>query len=166
LNDTTLFNSPTAGGGGTSSVFARPHYQDGVAAKVGSARGFPDIAMSAAVDGSALVFLDAQLGAGPAGFYLVGGTSEASPMFAGIVAIADQYAGHDLGLLNPALYKLSASHASGIVDVTAGTNTVTFGQNGSEHTVLGWDAVNGYDLASGVGTVDAALFVPELAAAH
>jgi subtilase family serine protease len=51
------------------------------------------------------------------------------------------------------------------VDVTAGTSTVTFPQGGSEHTVPGWDGVAGYDLASGVGTVNAALFVPELAAA-
>ena len=57
--------------------------------------------MSAAVDGSALVYLDASAGQGPAGYYLVGGTSEASPEFAGIVAIADQVAGHGLGLINP-----------------------------------------------------------------
>ena len=42
---------------------------------------------------------------GPAGFYLIGGTSEASPEFAGIIAIADQVAGHGLGLINPALYR-------------------------------------------------------------
>ena len=42
---------------------------------------------------------------------------------------------------------------------------VTSPQGGSEHTVRGWDAVNSYDLASGVGTIDAAQFVPELVAA-
>ncbi len=42
---------------------------------------------------------------------------------------------------------------------------MTFPQNGSVHTVLGWDAVKGYDLSSGVGTIDAAQFVPELVAA-
>jgi subtilase family serine protease len=164
-NDTNLENSPTAGAGGRSTVFRRPAYQDTVANEVGSARGVPDISMSAAVDGAALVYLDATVGAGPAGFYLVGGTSEASPLFAGVVAIADQYAGHGLGLLNPALYQMETDHDPGIVDVTAGTNTVTFPQNGSVHTVRGWDAVKGYDLASGLGTIDAALFVPELVAA-
>lgn len=164
-NDTNLFASPAASGGGFSTVFPRPAYQDTVAGTVGSSRGVPDISMSAAVDGAALVFLDANAAQGPAGFYLFGGTSEASPMFAGIVSIADQLAGHGLGLLNPALYQMEAAHAPGIVDVTAGTNTVTFPQGGSVHTVRGFDAVNGYDLASGVGTIDAALFVPELVAA-
>ncbi len=164
-NDTNLFNSPAASGGGLSVAFHRPAYQDTVAGAVGNSRGVPDISMSSAVDGAALVFLDANAAQGPAGFYLFGGTSEASPMFAGIVAIADQVAGHGLGLLNPALYKMEAAHDPGIVDVTAGTNTVTFPQGGSVHTVRGFDAVSGYDLASGVGTIDAALFVPELVAA-
>jgi subtilase family serine protease len=164
-NDTNLFGSPAATTGGLSTVFKRPAYQNSVAGAVGSARGNPDISMSAAVDGAALVFLDAEAAQGPAGFYLIGGTSEATPEFAGIVAIADQVAGHGLGLINPALYQMEAAHDPGIVDVTAGTNTVTFPQGGSVHTVRGWDAVNGYDLASGVGTIDAAQFVPELVAA-
>jgi subtilase family serine protease len=164
-NDTNLFGSPAAGGGGPSTVFPRPSYQNSVAGAVGNWRGVPDISLSAAVDGSALVFLDADAAQGPAGYYLIGGTSEASPEFSGIVAIADQMAGHGLGLINPALYQMEAAHDPGIVDVTGGTNTVTFPQGGSEHTVRGWDAVNGYDLASGVGTIDAAQFVPELVAA-
>src|SRR5215471_11502031 len=164
-NDTNLFNSPAASSGGVSMVFPRPAYQNGVAGAVGNWRGNPDISMSAAVDGSALVFLDAEAAQGPAGYYLIGGTSEATPEFAGIVAIADQVAGHGLGLINPALYQMEAAHDAGIVDVTYGTNTVTFPQDGGVHTVRGWDAVTGYDLASGVGTIDAAQFVPELVAA-
>lgn len=164
-NDTALFGSPAAGGGGTSSVFARPWYQNEVAATVGSSRGFPDISMSAAVNGAALVYLNANAAQGTAGFYLIGGTSEASPEFAGIIAIADQMAGHGLGLINPALYAMEAAGAPGLVDVTAGNNTVTFAQSGATHTVRGFAAVSGYDLSSGVGTVNAALFVPELVAA-
>ena len=164
-NDTALFGSPAAGGGGISTVFARPSYQNSVAGTVGSARGFPDISMSAAVNGAALVYLSAAAAQGPAGFYLIGGTSEASPEFSGIIAIADQMAGHGLGLINPALYAMEAAGAPGLVDVTRGNNTVTFPQNGATHTVHGWAAVDGYDLASGVGTVNAALFVPELVAA-
>src|SRR5262252_703717 len=164
-NDTNLFNSPAASTGGLSTVFPRPSYQGGVAGAVGHSRGVPDISMSAAVDGAALVYLDSKAAGGPAGFYLIGGTSEATPEFAGIVAIADQVAGHGLGLLNPALYKMEAANDRGIVDVTAGTNTVTFPQGGSVHTVLGWDAVKRYDLTTGVGTINAAQFVPELVAA-
>ncbi|MGD0685459.1 MAG: S53 family peptidase [Streptosporangiaceae bacterium] len=164
-NDTKLFGSPAAGAGGRSTVFKRPSYQDGVAGAVGTARGVPDISMSAAVNGAALVYLDSAATGGAAGFYLIGGTSEASPLLAGVVAIADQYAGHGLGLLNPALYKMEAAHDPGIVDVTEGYNTVVFPQDGRNRTVPGWTAAKGYDLASGVGTVNAALFVPELVAA-
>ena len=164
-NDTALLGSPAAGGGGRSSIFARPSYQNGVTSTVGGSRGYPDVAMSAAVNGAALVYLSAAAAQGPAGFYLFGGTSESSPLMSGVIAIADQMAGHGLGLINPALYDLAASGAPGIVDVTTGNNTVTFTQGGATHTVMGWHAVGGYDLASGVGTVDAALFVPELVAA-
>ena len=108
---------------------------------------------------------NAKAAQGPAAFYLIGGTSEASPLFSGVVAIADQAAGHGLGLLNPALYKMAAAGDPGLVDVTGGTNTVTFPQGGSVHTVPGFDAVKNYDLSSGLGTLDAAQFVPELVAA-
>jgi len=152
-----------AGGGGLSSVFPRPAYQDGVASVTGDHRGIPDISMSAACSGLVVTY-DSFPGA-PAGWYVDCGTSEASPLFAGIVALTDQVAGHSLGLINPALYTLSADHAPGIVDVTTGNNTVEFFQNGQLVRVNGYSAGPGYDLASGVGTVDAALFVPELAAA-
>jgi subtilase family serine protease len=147
--------------GGTSVIFGRPGYQNGVARVVGRQRGVPDISMSGACSG--LVVTYQSYGGQPAGWYVVCGTSEASPLFAGIVALADQVAHHSLGLINPALYALSAAHAPGLVDVTQGNNTVSFSQNGKTYTVPGFSAKPGYDLASGVGTVNAALFVPELA---
>jgi hypothetical protein len=49
------------------------------------------------------------------------------------------------------------------VDVTSGNNTVSFTQNGKLYTIKGYSATKGYDLASGVGTVNGADFVPELA---
>jgi subtilase family serine protease len=156
--------NPLAGGGGKSIIFTRPGYQDGVSSVVGNQRGVPDISMSGACNGGAIMYQSFK-GGGPPGFYVVCGTSEATPLFSGIVAIADQYAGHDLGVINPALYELSQAGAPGIVDVTSGNNTVTFTQKGVVHTVVGFPALPGYDLASGVGTVDAAKFVPELAAA-
>jgi subtilase family serine protease len=164
-NTTNLQGEPSAGGSGQSTVFIRPAYQNGVAHQAGPTRGIPDISMSASVDGSAIVYLAANVGFNGAGYYLIGGTSLATPLFAGVVAIADQMAGHGLGLLNPAIYKMYAAHAPGIVDVTSGTSTVTFFQGHGMHTVRGWDAVKGYDLATGVGTVNADLFVPELVAA-
>jgi len=147
-----------AGGGGLSGVFKRPVYQIGVTKEVGKQRGTPDISMSAAVNGAAWIYTS--FGGVSVGWHLVGGTSEASPIFSGIVALADQVAHHRLGLLNPGLYVMGAlsQHVggTGIVDVTSGNNS--FGG------VTGFDAGTGYDLASGWGTIDAAKFVPALAA--
>ncbi len=82
---------------------------------------------------------------------------------AGIVAIADQYAHKKLGFINPALYRLEQEHAPGLVDVTKGSNTVSFTQGGKTITIKGYRARPGYDLVTGAGTIDAARFVPELA---
>jgi subtilase family serine protease len=155
-NDTKLLGSPAAGGGGVSSVFARPSFQSSVASVVGTHRGVPDVALSAAVNGAAIIFQGGSWG-------LVGGTSWASPTFAGIVAVADQVAGHDLGDLNPLLYKLGAGSA-GLPDITRGNNTVSFSQGGKSYTVKGYTAVEGYDLSSGLGTVNGAKLVAALAA--
>jgi subtilase family serine protease len=153
--------SPLAGGGGKSVLFGRPAYQDGVQPVVGARRGVPDISMSAACNGAVDTY-GTYRGA-PPGWSPTCGTSEATPLFAGIVALADQVAGHRLGLINPALYRLAADGARGIVDVTSGNNTVSFSQGGSTHTVRGFAARKGYDLASGVGTVDALYLVYQLA---
>ena len=77
-----------------------------------------------------------------------GGTSAASPEFAGIVAIADQYAHRRLGLINLALYRLAAEKAPGIVDVSHGNNTVSFRQGSRAITVRGYSAKLGYDLVT------------------
>ena len=163
-NDTRTLASPTAGGGGLSDAFGRPAYQNQVKRVVGSQRGTPDVALSAAVDGAAIVYLGAYAATPqPAGYYAIGGTSEAAPLLAGVVAVADQAAGHDLGFINPRLYSIAAAHEPGRVDITTGNNTVSFRQNGVEHTVTGYAAVPGYDLASGLGTVNGDALVHELA---
>jgi subtilase family serine protease len=154
-------DTPLAGGGGKSVVFSRPAYQNGVASVVGSSRGVPDISMSGACNGGADMYQSFPGQA--AGWYPTCGTSEATPEFAGIVALADQQAGRTLGVLNPYLYAMSRFGAPGLVDIVSGNNTVSFKQAGKWHTVTGFTAEPGYDLASGVGTVNAALFVPELA---
>jgi subtilase family serine protease len=162
-NDQALFDGPAAGGGGRSHVFARPAYQNGVRHVVHARRGTPDISMSAAVDGGVLVNIGFTGGDGiTPGYYIFGGTSESAPEFAGIVAIADQHAHRRLGLLNPALYRLAARHTPGIVDITAGNNTVSFTQHGQTFTVPGFQAVTSYDMSSGLGTLDAAKLVREL----
>ena len=151
--------NPLASGGGKSVIFERPSYQNGVAPIVGQHRGVPDVSMSAACDGAVDTYQS--FGGQAPGWYPSCGTSvAATPLFAGIVALADQEAGHPLGPINSALYSLSASRGPGIVDITKGNNTVSFMQDGKLQTVKGFPAVRGYDLASGVGTVDAAKSCP------
>ncbi|MFC9328021.1 protease, partial [Kitasatospora sp. NPDC057015] len=130
-------------------------YQTGVARVTGDHRGTPDISMSAAVDGAAWTY--ESYDPTRVGWHLTGGTSEATPIFSGVVALAAQLAGHRLGQINPRLYGLALApqQFSGIVDVTAGDN--------SWDTVTGYQAAKGYDLASGLGSIDAARFVHALA---
>ncbi len=155
--------APAAGSGGVSAVFSRPSYQDGVWWVVRDRRGTPDVSMSAAVNGGVNYYesfpgvtCDSE---GPTGCWgIVGGTSEASPLFSGEVAIADQIAGHPIGLINPSLYQLGDGWGSGVTDITRGNNTVTFtNSNNVTYRVKGYNAVPGYDLASGLGTASAAL---------
>ena len=166
-NDTALFGSPAAGGGGLSTVFNRPSYQDGVASVVGTVRGEPDISASAAVDGGANIYIgftNPAYGITSPGWYIVGGTSEATPLTAGIVSLADQVAGHGLGQINPTLYQMGYSDG-GLTDITSGNNGVTFTNpdDNTTYTLAGFTAGPGYDLASGVGTPNAPQFVYDLA---
>ncbi|HET7421272.1 MAG TPA: S53 family peptidase [Candidatus Dormibacteraeota bacterium] len=153
-----------AGGGGVSAIFQRPAFQSTVKDVTGGMRGTPDISLSAAVDGAVVYYRTFPPHTPSSPFGLVAGTSEASPEFAGIVAMADQMAGQRLGNINNAMYHMKYGR-DGLVDVTQGNNT--FGpftnSNGITYTVVGYDAAAGYDLASGLGTVDAAIFVPALA---
>ena len=165
-NDTALLGQPAASGGGVSSVFSRPAWQNSVKSIVGSKRGQPDMSMSAAVNGGALVYMTIpglkDLDLKP-GYSIIGGTSEATPEFAGVVAIADQIAGHGLGLINPTLYKLGDGSSSGIKDVTLGNTTVEFKLHGKTHVVKGFTAKSGYDMATGLGYADGAVLAYKLA---
>jgi subtilase family serine protease len=149
-----------AGGGGPSAIFKRPGFQSDVKNVTGPARGTPDISLSAAVNGGVWVYYTFVNPDSP--FHIFGGTSESSPEFSGIVAMTDQVAGHRLGLINNRLYEMR----HGIVDITVGNNTITFTNTDNiTYTVVGFDAVPGYDMASGLGTINAPSFVRSLAAA-
>jgi subtilase family serine protease len=157
-NDSGVLPGGGAAGGGRSTVFPRPDFQASVAGVAGAARGVPDVSLSAAQDGGLVVYWSFDA----AGYHLIGGTSEATPLLAGLVAVADQVRGGRVGWIDPALYRMGA--ADGIADVTAGDNRFTFTDaQGRQVTVPGYSAGPGYDLASGLGTVDAALFCPMLA---
>jgi subtilase family serine protease len=159
-------DSPCASSGGASIVFPRPSFQNGVQNIVGGARGVPDVMMSGSCSGAVDTYetypapLQAYDGWDP-----TCGTSEASPLFSGEVALADQAAGHPLGDINQYLYEMGDGPRSGLEDITFGNNTVTWVQpdSGNTLTVTGYNAGPGYDLASGLGQPNAA-FPLELAA--
>ena len=86
-----------------------------------------------------------------------------------MVAIADQAAGRDLGLLNPTCMNGDGPR-SGLTDITAGNNSVSGVNAGPDFpgpfNVIGFNAVPGYDLASGLGTPNGVKLVSELAGLH
>lgn len=90
------------------------------------------------------------------------GTSAGAPFWAGIVALADQEAGHALGFINPAIYRIgrSADYHRAFHDITTGSNSITFPTG----TVTGYQATPGWDPVTGWGTPDAQALVPLLAA--
>lgn len=153
-NESAIFQDSVAGGSGLSKVFDRPWYQNDVKRVVGDERGYPDISMNAAVYESPILYWSIP-GQGTGFIIGVGGTSAATPLFAGFVAVADQVAGHDLGLINPALYRLHDAKHSGEVDVTIGNNDTP--------AVKGFPATRGYDLATGWGTINGAQLARSLA---
>jgi subtilase family serine protease len=163
-------------GGGFSQVFARPSYQNTLPAgstPIGAMRGVPDIALQASAGTGDLIYLslppDGNSGllcAGvpcSTGWYDIGGTSLATPQWAGLAAIADQLNGAGLGPLNPLLYKLASDpgkYAADFFDVTVGSNQAFA-------SISGYPATPGWDPVTGLGTPNAAALVPALvAAAH
>lgn len=147
-----------AAGGGLSEVFARPGFQSTVAPTAGAHRAVPDISLDAAPSSGLITYGSYDGG----GWSVGGGTSQAAPLLAGIVALADQRARGRVGYLNDLLYgTLAQQSGGGVVDVTTGSNDLVDGRN----AVPGYRAVPGYDLATGLGTVDGGAFVPALAAA-
>jgi subtilase family serine protease len=159
--DTVWSDGGFAGGGGRSAMFARPAYQNSVGGAVGARRGVPDVALSAGCNPGVGVYHSFR--GMTAGWTEGCGTSESTPLLAGLIALAGQAAGHSLGLVNPALYRLAAAHSAAVTDITSGSNTVSFRQGGRLRTVPGFGAKPGYDLASGVGTVKAGALVRALA---
>lgn len=150
---------PRAGGGGFSRLIARPSYQDGVAG-IGATRGVPDVAADADPrTGLALVIA----GSGAQKLHVgAGGTSAGAPFWAGVVALADQQAGHPLGDIDPALYAIArgAHGATAFHDVTSGGNSMALGGT----TIAGYQARRGWDAVTGWGTPDVQVLVPLLAA--
>jgi subtilase family serine protease len=140
--------------GGYSKLFGRPAYQDGVA-RVGAHRGVPDVAADAD-DRTGMVLAFSDGGVLPAR-----GTSASTPLWAGVIALADQEAGQHLGLVNPAIYRIARSPAyhRAFHDVATGDNSVMLPSG----VVVGYQAGPGWDPVTGWGSPDAQVLVPLLA---
>jgi subtilase family serine protease len=150
--------SPDGSGGGFSRLFARPSYQDGVPG-IGATRGVPDVAGEAT--GSSGMALAFSAPGGGEEFIGAGGTSAAAPFWAGLIALADQEAGHALGFVNPAIYRIAQGplYHKAFHDITTGSNTVSL--NGV--TITGYQAGPGWDPVTGWGSPDAQVLIPLLA---
>ena len=159
-NTSASFSQPgSASGGGFSHLYARPSYQDGVPG-IGAMRGVPDVAGDAdAADGAPVVF------AGGSTPFIVpaSGTEAAAPLWAGLMALADQYAHHDLGFVNPAIYRIArgSSYHKAFHDITTGNNFMTMPYPVG---TVGYRTAPGWDPATGWGSPDAQVLVPLLAA--
>jgi subtilase family serine protease len=160
LNETVWNSSGTylltglladAGGGGVSQQFSEPDYQSGLPESVqqllNQHRGIPDVAYDSDVLTSSFIWIGFFPNLLYNGWYSSSGTSEASPQWAGIAAIANQFAGHSLGFLNPKLYALGYANGSDVFhDITFGSNAFPYA------AVPGYLATPGWDLTSGWGT--------------
>jgi len=143
-----------ASGGGYSSLFPRPAYQDGLA-RARATRGVPDVAANAdSSTAMALEYGDGELRPAP-------GTSASGPLWAGVIALADQQAGHPLGFVNPAIYAIARGpgYHRAFHDVVTGDNSVIWPTG----VFTGYNAGPGWDPVTGWGSPDAQYLVPLLA---
>jgi hypothetical protein len=159
----SLFSS----GGGHSALFQKPTWQSGVSGiPSDTARDLPDLSLTAALHDGYLLCLEGSCIPDAQGFislFLIGGTSASAPSFAGIMGLVDQQHGPQ-GQANYVLYRLAAAEAASLAQCNASSvttlpastcvfNDVTGGNN-SVPGQTGFSAGTGYDLATGLGSVN------------
>ena len=141
-----------ATGGGYSNIFSRPAWQTGSGLASNRWRGYPDISADADPATGAYVCYGASSSCGQ-----IGGTSLASPLWAGILADINQYLANSgkqpAGFLTPTLYKLATA-----TEPYAEYHDITSGTNGAYSAGAGWDATTGW------GSLDAWNLAQDIAA--
>ena len=165
-NDAAEDGALVAAGGGASAAFAKPGWQTGPGVPADNARDVPDISFAASPnhDGYLIVTFGE--------FSAVGGTSAATPLFAGMLGLLNQYLGTKgaskagLGNVNPVLYRMAQNSKDVFHDITTGDINVpcALGTPGCVNGQLGYSAGPGYDLATGLGSADAYRLVSEWSA--
>jgi subtilase family serine protease len=173
-NDDSSSNGISSGGGGISTLTARPSWQSGVTGiPSGSYRLVPDISLAASPSNPGYLFCSSDsgwtgiTGSCSNGFrdsnddYLTvaGGTSFGGPIFAGMLAIINQKLNSTgQGVVNSTLYTLASNattYASAFHDITSGGNQCGAGSSYcSSSGESEYPAGTGYDEASGLGSVD------------
>ncbi|MGZ6650802.1 MAG: S53 family peptidase [Solirubrobacteraceae bacterium] len=153
-------NDGWATGGGISSAFKVPAYQQDISMPAnlnGSSkpgRGVPDIAGNADSTSGYIVRVDGQ-------WTVVGGTSAVAPLYAGLVAQLNQALGRPVGALLPALYGIPAADRANVFrDITTGNNSVPASQFGP--ATAGYSAAAGWDACTGLGSVHGAALATRL----
>lgn len=158
-SEVTWNDETGSSGGGFSTVYPRPAFQNGVVAS--SHRGIPDISYSAAAFDSVIVGWS-EGGLLPGAFFTVVGTSCGSPQWAGIAALTDQAAHRRVGDINPFLYSLAhnpVTYHLSFHDVTQGTNI--WAPSG---VTAGFSAGRGWDAVTGLGSPIASHLIPLIGA--
>jgi subtilase family serine protease len=162
-----------------SGGYAKPSWQTGAGVPNDGKRDVPDVSLYAAINspsGSFYVVCEADFNPGSVScdptnlntdFLAVGGTSASTPAFAGIIALVNQETQSRQGNVNYVLYKLAAQQAGAFNDVPAGgtiampcatgsTSDCVTSIFGDKYGVLsGYSTTSGYDLATGLGSVNA-----------
>jgi uncharacterized protein (TIGR03437 family) len=163
-NDTVAAGILEGGGGAPSALFAKPYWQIGPGVPADGMRDTPDVSLPASP------YQYAYLVAYGGGLIAVGGTSASSPAWAGIGTLLNQFLVKNkvltqpgLGNINPALYRLAQATTDVFNDVTTGDNKVPCLQGSPDcsNGTLGFAAGPGYDLATGLGSVNVFNFVTE-----
>ena len=157
-NDTAYGGGLSATGGGVSILFPKPAWQTGAGVPEDNARDLPDIAMDSSNDHDPYNVLTYGQ------WELIGGASTATPVFAGVLALLNHYltstgvmAQPGVGNINTVLYGLAQSNPNVFHDVILGNNIVPCqaGTPACANGQFGYNAGPGYDLVTGLGSVDA-----------
>ncbi len=167
-NETSLTIGLAASGGGASYMFPRPAWQSGPGVPGINMRLVPDVSFAGGWNQDPYIIVTA---GEP---WSWGGTSAATPYFAGALAILNQYVTSSgfqpkpgLGNINPRLYELARNAPTAFHDITAGNNIVPCrpGSDDCEAYRYGFLAGRGYDPVTGLGSLDIHKFVLQWAAA-
>ncbi len=153
-----------SGGGGASRFWGKPRWQAGPGVPDDGARDVPDVSLTASWDHDPYILFSG----GDA--HPSGGTSASAPVFAGILALLNDYlvrtkvqSRPGLGNINPMLYFLGQNAPDVYHDITAGSNAIPCvpgsSQDCGKDGIYGYSAGPGYDLATGWGSVDATKFI-------